>query len=191
MQKLSIMLWSVYLLFVLDENYNVKHHCILDGIVFEFYCAMGMAINKNNDIIMAIDGKPRVYVCDNTGQLKYKFKLGSYPLFTLGLSISDKNEIMIPSLDDKVFQIYTDEGKLKSTIPVPTDHEIKGLAFHYGICKLIVLTKEKESYHLLCYSEAGELETSACLEKDYSEPDITSHPSGVIAIIDTRRISFL
>ena len=98
---------------------------------------------------------------------------------------------MITSRDNKFVQIYTDEGKLKSRIPVPTDHEIRGLAFHYAICKLIVLTKKKESHHLLCYSEAGELETSTCLGKDYGEPNIKSHPRGVIAVIDRIRIIFL
>ena len=46
-----------------------------------------MTINKNNDIIMARDDDPYVYVCENTGQLKHKFKLESGPLYALGLSI--------------------------------------------------------------------------------------------------------
>ena len=180
-----------YVLFVLDENYNEKHDCILHFIEHRFSDTMGMTINKNNDIIMARDDDHYVYVCENTGQLKHKFELDSGPLFTPRLSISDKNEIMIASRYDKVVQIYTDEGKLKSTIPVPKDHEIQDLAFHYGICKLIIITKEKESHHLLCYSEAGELETSTCLGEDYEWPSITSHPSGVIAIVDWNRITFL
>ena len=181
-----------YVLSVLDENYNEKHNCILHFLKFLNYYAMGMAINKNNDIIMARHDDPNVYVSDNTGQLKYKFGFDSYYRpYTPRLSTSDKNEIMVASLDNNVVQTYTDEGKLKSKIQVPTDHRIKDLAFHYGICKLIVLTKEEESYHLLCYSEAGELETSTCLGEDYDWPSITSHPSGVISVIERRRITFL
>ena len=100
-----------FVLFVLDENYNVKHDCILHFIKNKRFDTMGMAINKNNDIIMARDGD--VFVCDNTGQLKHKFELDSCPLFTPSLSISDKNEIMITSRHDKVVHIYTDEGKFK------------------------------------------------------------------------------
>ena len=180
-----------FVLFVLDENYNAKHYCILHFIEDIHFYPMGMTVNKNDDIIMARHGDPNVYVCDNTGKLKYKFELDSYPPYEPRLSISDKNEIMIASHFGKVVQIYTDEGKLKSTIPVPNGHKIRGLAFHYVIHKLIVLTKEKESCHLLCYSEAGELETSTCLGKDYSEPCIASHPSGVVAIIAWTRITFL
>ena len=201
---------SSFVLFVLDENYNVKHDCVLYFPTDKHFYAI--AINKNNDIIIARHKDPYLYVCDNTGQLKYKFELDSGPLFTPSLSISDKNEIITASRDDKVVQIYTDEGKLKSTIAVPTDHKIRDQAFHYGISKLIVLTekkeshplpsfseageletltKQKESHHLLCYSEAGELETSTCLGEDYGWPlSITSHPSGVIAIIEMRRITF-
>ena len=122
---------------------------------------------------------------------KYNLELDSRRPYIPSLGISDKNEIMIASRDGEVVQIYTDEGKLKSTIAVPEGHEIRGLAFHYAICKLIVLTKKKESYHLLCYSGAGELETSSCLGKDYDWPCIASLPSGVIAIVDLGKITFL
>ena len=122
-----------------------------------------------------------MHICDNTGQLKHKLELDSGPSFGPSLSISDKNEIMIASRNDKAVQIYTDEGNLKSTIPVPKDHKFRGLAFHYGISKLIVLTKEKESHHLLCYSEAGELETSTCLGKILES--LVSHPIQVVPLL--------
>ena len=129
-----------YVLFVLDENYNVKHDCILRLHQFlhgyPYLDTMGMAINKNNDIIMARHDDHYVYVLDdNTGQFKYKLRLDSDPLTRIPkrLSISDKNEIMIASLDDKIVEICMDEtGKLKSTIPAPTGHKIQGLAFHYA-----------------------------------------------------------
>ena len=183
-----------FVLFVLDENYNVKSNCLLHFIEDTSFYDVGMAINKNNDIIMTRDDGPHVHVCDSTGQLKYKFKLDSGAPHAPRLSISDKNEVMIASRDDNVVQIYTEEGKLKSTIQVPESHKIQGLAFHYVNGKLIVLTKRKQSYHLLYYSEACELETSTCLAsfgKDYIEPCIISHPSGAVAIVDKRRITFL
>ena len=58
-----------------------------------------MAVNENNHIVLARHHYRYVYVCDNTGLLKYKpFKLDSD--LTKGepsLSITDKYEIMITS----------------------------------------------------------------------------------------------
>ena len=176
-----------YVLTVLDENYNVKQ----DSRRLEFMEVSNyyvkIAINKNNNIIMIKGGDPQVYVCDNTGKLKHKFELrGSR--YALSLSICGQGEIMISSGDDQAVHIYSGEGNPKSTIKLPEGHAVRELAFHYVICKIIVLTyvEKKNSNFLLCYTEAGELETTTFFCKRISGeycPRIKSHPSGPVAIV--------
>ena len=176
-----------YVLTVLDENYNVKQ----DSRRLEFLEVSNyyvkIAINKNNNIIMIKGGDPQVYVCDNTGKLKHKFELrGSR--YALSLSICGQGEIMISSGDDQAVHIYSGEGNPKSTIKLPEGHAVRELAFHYVICKIIVLTyvEKKNSNFLLCYTEAGELETTTFFCKRISGeycPRIKSHPSGPVAIV--------
>ncbi|CAB4041623.1 Hypothetical predicted protein [Paramuricea clavata] len=182
-----------YVLTVLDENYNVKQ----DSRTLEFldtsWYDVKIAINKNNNIIMMKGNDLQVYVCDNTGELKHKFERSSR--FARSLGISGQDEIMIPLDGDRAVEIYSEEGNLKSTIKLPEGHEVRGLAFHYVICKIIVLTyvQKKYSYFLLCYSEAGELETTTLFSKigDGYRPKIRSHPSGPVAIVRVETITFL
>jgi outer membrane protein assembly factor BamB len=142
-----------YMLDALDENYNVKQDSSrLEYLKATKYYAVKIAITKNNNIVVIQDDDPQVYICDNTGKLKNKFERGSHYIRVLG--ICGQNEIMIPSDN---FQIYSEEGNLKSTVKLPEGHEVYGSAFNYVICKIIVLTfvEEKDSYFLLCYTEAG------------------------------------
>ena len=177
-----------YVLDVLDENYNVKQ----DSFRLEFLEAsriqhyVRIAINKNNNIIMMKRGDLQVDVCDNTGKLKHKFKRGSR--YALSLGICGQGEIMISSDDDRAVEIYSEEGNLKSIIKLPEGHKVRGLVFHYVICKIIVLTyvEKKDSYFLLCYTEAGELESTMQFCKLISGeyfPQIQSHPSGPVAVV--------
>jgi hypothetical protein len=178
---------------VLDENYNVKQ----DSRRLEFLKApfsdVKIAINKNNDIIMTEYCDPQVYIYDNTGKLKHKFErsLGCASI----LSISGQDEIMILSTNDQVVEIYSEEGNLKSTIKLPEGHEAYGLAFHYVICKIIILTYVEGKYVLLYYTEAGELETTAFCDKEnpyaFKSHNIKSHPSGPVAVIDKESITFI
>jgi hypothetical protein len=137
---------------------------------------------------------PQVYICDNTGKLKHKFERGSLDLRSLG--ICGQDEIMIPSDDDRAVEIYSEEGNLKSTIKLPEGHKVRGLEFHYVICKIIFLTyvEKKDSYFLLCYTEAGELETTTFLSTRIAgelPPKIKSHPSGPVAILKEKSITFI
>ncbi|CAB4013137.1 Hypothetical predicted protein [Paramuricea clavata] len=184
-----------YVLTVLDENYNVKQ----DSRRLEFLEVSNyyvkIAINKNNNIIMIKGGDPQVYVCDNTGKLKHKFELrGSR--YALSLSICGQGEIMISSGDDQAVHIYSGEGNSKSTIKLPEGHAVRELAFHYVICKIIVLTyvEKKNSNFLLCYTKAGELETTTFFSKRISGeycPRIKSHPSGPVAIVRGKSTIFI
>jgi hypothetical protein len=181
-----------HVLDVLDENYNVKQN----SRRLEFLKAtdyLQIAINKNNDIIMTSStyGDPQVYICENTGKLKCKFGRSSNYRPILG--ISGQDEIMMLSKNDQVVEIYSEEGNLKSTIKLPEGHEAYGLAFHYVICKIIILSRVEGKYVLLCYTEAGELETTAFFGKtdEFQIPNIKSHPSGPVAVIDEESITFI
>ncbi len=177
-----------YVLHVLDEKHDVKYHCTFDLLDAVDHDRMRIAVNKNNDIIMIKNGDPHVYVCEATGQLKYKFELDSKQVPIL--SLSNKNEIILRS-DARTAHVYTEKGAKKSTITVPEGHQIRGLAFHYLNCKIIVLSEvwEQKSLFLLCYSDAGELESMTFLcNRSTKEPRITSHPSGPFAVVSERSI---
>ena len=179
-----------HVLDVLDENYNVKQ----DSRRLEFLKTtryVEIVINKNNDIIMTTHRYSQVYISDNTGKLKHKFKRSS--IYRPILGISGQDEIMISSKFDQVVEIYSEEGNLKSTIKLPEGHVTRGLAFHYVICKIIILTYVEGKYVLLCYTEAGELETTTFFGKAgvLKIPNIKSHPSGPVAVLGQESITFI
>jgi hypothetical protein len=186
-----------YVLDVLDEDYNVKQNSRrLESIEAPTYYVVTIAITitKNNDIVVNQHDDPQVYICDNTGKLKNKFERGSHHIRVLG--ICGQDEIMISSDDGQAVEIYSEEGNLKSTVKLPEGHKVYGLAFHYVICKIIVLTyvKEKNSNFLLCYTKAGELETTTFFSKKIGYeymPEIKSHPSGPVAIVREKSITFI
>ncbi|XP_028406175.1 uncharacterized protein LOC114528697 [Dendronephthya gigantea] len=191
---------EVFILTILDENYNVKANHTLDFLEDKsVLSSVKIAICKDDDIIIIQHEDPHVYVCDKTCQLKYKFKRDSKLPFSL--SISQQNEIMIPKDDHTAVQIYTkgEKGNLKTTIKVPEGHEVWNVAFHSKIGKILVLTrvKEKDCYFILCYPEAGgELETLTfcCKDKNFFfefTPKLVSHPKGPVVVVRHRSIIYL
>ena len=175
------------LLYVFDEHCNhVKQKRELNFLLKTINGFLPLAVNKNKDIVMT--GEEDVYVCDVTGQLKYKFKPKCCPEV---ISVSQKNEIIIGSQEDNIVEIYTEEGNFKTSIGLPAGQEVIGVTFHFGINKIIVLgfDKEKDSYYLHCYSETGEHPTSTCLNDTtyysvfYYNTNIKSHLSGPAAIL--------
>ena len=183
-----------YVLNVLDENYNAIQEYTLYFVEKRFFDMVRIAINEDNNITMIIDNDPHVYVCDNTGQLKHKFACDSGCLPSLG--ISGQNEVIRSSRDLTAVHMYSKEGDLKLTIKLPEDHKVRGLAFHYVIRKIIVLTYVEKScaYHLLCYTNTGQLEATTFLYKDKDNehfPKITSHPNGPVAIVREQSITFI
>ncbi len=180
-------------LYVLDESYNPKQERILNFVEKNDLNPVRIAINKNNNITMIMDNDPHVYVCDNVGKLIHKFERDSRRL--TNLIISGQNEVMTSSDDLKAVHIYSEEGNMKMTIQLPEDHGIRGLAFHYVICKIIVLAfvEKKDSYFLLCYTKEGELETSTFFSKINGRhfPKIKSHPNGPVAIVSKQSITFI
>jgi hypothetical protein len=184
-----------YVLNVLDEKYDaIQEECMLDFVEKRFFDMIRIAVNTDNNITMIIDNDPHVYVCDNNGQLQNKFACDSGLLTSLG--ISERNEIVRSSRYLNAVHIYSEEGDLKSTLKLPEDHRIRGVAFHHFIRKILVLTfvEEKYSCFLLCYTEAGELEKTTFLYKYNGNeyyPKITSHPDGPVAIVGEQSIMFI
>ena len=137
----------LYLLYIMDENYNVKQECR-----FDFASALNgdrvrITVNKDNDIAMSqVLYSNEVFVCDDRGNLKHKFKRESGWL--PNLSISNKSEIMVPSGDAREVHIYSEDGNLRWTIKLPEGHDRRGVAFHFVFGKIIVLTyvEKKDSF---------------------------------------------
>jgi hypothetical protein len=181
-----------FVLRVLDENYHAKHDsCSLDFIIAK-YSKVSIAINNTN-IIMTNDEDPYVYICDNTGKLQHTFEHDSGWQPSLGISEQDK--IITSSRNREAMVTFSEEGNLKSTVKLPEGHQIFGVAYHYVIRKIIVLTyvDKNDSYFLLCYTEAGDLESSTffCKRIDNDRIKITSHPSGPVAVVRKKSITFI
>jgi hypothetical protein len=111
------------------------------------------------------------------------------------LGISQQDKIITSSANRKAMVTFSEKGNLKSTVKLPEDHEIYGVAYHYVIRKIIVLTyvEKDNSCFLLCYTEAGELEISTflCKRIDEKRIKITSHPSGPVAVVMKKSITFI
>ena len=171
-----------FVLYVFDENYNIKVS-VLHFLTTTDWLHVRIAVDQNVNLYMITDRDNQVYVCDNAGELKLKFKRdGDYLLRRL--SISNNNDVMIVSDDGSAVQIYTSEGDLKSTIKVPEDHAAVRVAFHHGMCKIIVLTRvlEQDSWFMLSYSEKGELDNRVMLHKGNCYPlNLCCHPKGPCA----------
>ena len=130
-----------FVLYVFDENYNIKNVSVLHFLTTTDWPAdVKIAVDQNLNLYMITHWDNQVYVCDNAGKLKLmNFKRDEdYPR---RLSISNNNDVMIVSDDYSAVQIYTSEVDLKSTTKVPEGHEAWRVAFHHGMCKIIVLTR--------------------------------------------------
>ena len=184
-----------YLLYTLDENYEVKRVCTLDFLDLEGYHRTGMRVAIKNDGIVMIDlYDPSVYVCDLSGILKHKFERDSRDTHEYSLALSGLDEIIISAGKGTAVKIYSEEGSQTLSIKLPEGHEVYGVAFHHMLRKIIVLSCYLKDYFLLCYTEAGELEilTFFCrrIGNEYP-PKITSHQSGPVAVIGSKTITFI
>ena len=196
-------------LYMLDEHCTrVKHKSTLQFLSKLSDCrfkSVEMAINKNNSIVItpAWCEDDYVYICDNTGQLKHKFVWERSNEFAYKvISISDKNELILASLFRGNVDLYTEKGKRKMTLKLPAGHKVHGVAFHFMVRKIIVLSRlmnfpspREYSYFLHCYSETGKLENSTFLCKKeisyFLEFAMTSHPSGPVAVVGIETITYI
>ena len=181
-------------LYVFDEHCNhVKNKSALNFQLRLNFGYVPLEVNKNKEIVLI--GRDNVYVCDVTGQLKYGLKPKFMPT-SIGVSESTKFQIITGSWGENTVEIYKEEGYLNTTIKLPAGHRIEGVAFHFGISKIIVLSKnkEKESYYLHSYSETCEQHMSTCLGKIANFgfiTTITSHSSGSAAVVSRNAILYL
>ena len=185
---------SLYVLYILDANYNVKQEYKLDFLKGIIRIYVSIAVKKNNDIVITKWSDSEVFVCDDRGNLKHKFK--RQPDFLGSLSISNKNEIMMRgSKYDNAVYIFSEEGNLKSTIKLLEGHEIRDVAFHFVFSKIIVATyvRKKDSFFFLCYTEKGELESTTYFNKseDIIDLQITSHPNGPVVVVSVTDVDSL
>ena len=183
-----------FILTILDENCEAKAEHKLDFLGRPKNSSLiRIAVYKDSDIIIIRDNDPHVYVCEKAGQLKFKFERDSISAFSL--SISQQNEILITTDNCKAVQIYTKKRNLKTTVKVPEGHTVMECVYVIG--KILVLTwaEEKDSYFILCYSEAGEeLETFSFFGsgmKDDQCPKLVSHPNGPVVFVRERSIIYL
>ncbi len=182
------------LLYVLDDYcFHVKHTSQLNFVEnVDDIIIVSLAINKNNNIVIHI--APHVYVCDQTGQLKYKFGEDIPSGVDSCTSVPD-NEIMLAPITGDAVEIYTEEGNLKLKIKLPEFHVIMGAAFHFVLRKIMVLgyMERENSSFLHCYSETGKLETSMRVPFTSGIPwfYIISHPSGPVAIVGYYTINYI
>ena len=206
------LLESSHLLYVLDEHcFNVKHTSQLNFLPDFSIETLSLAINKNNNIILcyqAKDSDTHVYVCDQSGQLKYKFIEDIPSGVSCCASVPD-NEIMLVPIEGRyadAVEIYTEEENLKLKIKLPAATDvIMGAAYHFVLRKIMVLSKIRRknsnfnflenSNFLHCYSETGKLETSMHVRNTFGTQDlyanIISHPSGPVAILGYYTINYI
>ena len=93
-----------FVLYVFDENYNIKHVSVLDFLEGGKYLHVMIAVDKNQNLYMITDLVNQVYVCDNEGKLKFKFERDED--YLCSLSISNNNDVMIVSHDRSAVQIH-------------------------------------------------------------------------------------
>ena len=187
--------WKKYdfVLYVFDKNYNSKVVSVLDFLHGWMYSLLKIAVDKNENLYM-ITLDNQVYVCDNAGKLKFKFERDGHYLHSL--SISNNNDVMMVSNDRRTVQIYTIKGNLKSTVNVPEGHDALKVAFHHGMCKIIVLTyvRKQNSRFILSFFETGELENSVLLsiaKTHWLDIEMKSNPSGPVAIFVNKSITLI
>ena len=181
-------------LYVFDENYTIKNVSVLHFLTATRRSPnVNIAVDKNQNLYMITNCDNQVYVCDNSGELKLKFKRDGHELRSF--SISNNNDVMIVSVDNSAVQIYTSEGNLKSTIKVPEGHGAWHVAFHHGMCKIIVLTsvQKQNARSILSYSETGDLENSVffCKSNFALGVAIKSHPSEPVDVLLKKIITFI
>ena len=197
-------------LYILDEHYTrVKHkgtlHFLSKLCKLKFK-VVGMAVNKSKNIVIKPDvpDDHYLYMCENTGQLKYKFVYEPsrlYHIFKTICDISNKNECILALMHSDSVDLYTEEGKFKFTFKLPAGHMLCDVAFHFIMRKIIVLSwlihvwmgRHSSIMYLHCYSETGELESSMCFcKREISDVFVLkSHPSGPVAVVGRESITYI
>ena len=188
-----------YVLYVFDSAYQVKHRCRLDFLEASGHL-VNIAISNTNDIIMIKGDAPNtIYVCDNSGKMKFQFQRDSDPYPRVSMNMSNENEIIISAnVRKRAIHMYTIEGKLKKVINLPEEHRVLGVTFNQFIFKIFVLSFEIKtaSCFLLCYSKTGDIESSTFFSewgghRFSPRPNIVSNQNVPIAVVWARKIIYM
>ena len=183
-----------YKLLVYDANGKIKQQLPL-----EFLNELRMrperchvAVNRDKNIILShcVTYENRIFVCNNSGQLKYGFDVQNYIEY---LSISHKKKTISTAHCGNTVYIYTKKGELKQTFKLPEGHEVRGgVAFDHINEKIIVCAwyDKTEGYCLLNYSDIDKKPQILSLHS-LSKPTIISHPNGPVALVHDCGIIFI
>jgi hypothetical protein len=195
---------NVLVLYVLDKNYTVIHTQILNflpKLALFFTGLVKLAVGKNNQTLMIADSfecADLVYAFSNTGEDEDRFQWKHSAALRCFLCVFGNNEITLAACDEVSLKIYKNhEENTNIAIKLPEGHMVCGVVYHFLVCKIIMLTyfEKDDSYFLHnCCSETGELESSVFFCKKANSthsPEITSHPSGAVAVVSERSITYL
>ena len=100
-----------FVLYVFDKNGNVVRFSVLS-----FLCSvmkqfrLSIAVDREENLIIANGFHHQTFVCDNTGKIKFQFERDKHLLQSLCIS-NNKAIVMAPSYHN-VYQVYTPEGHL-------------------------------------------------------------------------------
>jgi hypothetical protein len=195
---------NVLVLYVLDKNYAVILTQILNflpKLALFFTGLVKLAVGKNNQTLMIADSfecADLVYAFSNTGEDEDRFQWKHSAALRCFLCVFGNNEITLAACDEVSLKIYKNhEENTNIAIKLPEGHMVCGVVYHFLVCKIIMLTyfEKDDSYFLHnCCSETGELESSVFFCKKANSthsPEITSHPSGAVAVVRERSITYL
>ena len=154
----------------------------LDEFVLSLVCSLLFLLL----VFIMLEGEACVYVCDICGQLKYSFPLQIRR--HTNLSISHNSEIIAAEMAGKTVYVYTEEGELKRKFKVPEDRKVYAVAFNHFAKKIIAYT----GHQLEQYLETGEQQQTLQLPfRDQVLCNITSHPSGHVAVVHGKGFIFI
>ena len=195
---------NVLVLYVLDKNYSVKLTQILNFLpkhALFFTGLVKLAVGRNNQALMIADSfecADLVYAFSNTGECEDSFQWKHSAALRSFLCVFVNNEIILAACDEVSLKLYRNrEENTNIAIKLPEGHMVCGVVYHFLVRKIIMLTyfEKDDSYFLHnCCSETGELESSVFFCKKANSthsPEITSHPSGPVAVVRERSITYL
>jgi hypothetical protein len=190
-----------FVLYVFDEHYNMKHVSVLDFLDTREYRNVNIAVDENRSLIMIKDSDGQVFVCDERGERKFKFKQAE-DWVLMNMSISDNNDIMIISHDRSVVETYSlSEGNLKLTKEYSEGHKAMQVAFHPKTCQITVFAyvhdQERDWWFSFRYSEDGDPESNVPLfqlkdpEKYWWKENINIIPREAVAVAMGKNMIFI
>jgi hypothetical protein len=172
------------------------------------YFAIDFSMMITQESIITCSSGGRLHFFDSKdSKLKAYYSLPHYDssVECSCLSTSDENDIIVNYPRGESVNIYTEGGELKQIIKLPRKdntkelvHTVRGVVFDPVRKHVLVLIYDpflfdQTSYRLLVYSKSSELLNTFRLANFPVEglAQLTSHPTGPIAVIGSRKAIFL